>query len=40
MENFRIAVKAFIVEDDQLLIMKRSKNATNKPEGWDIPVRN
>lgn len=37
MENFRIAVKAFIINDDQFLIMKRSENATNKPEGWDIP---
>ena len=38
MENFRVAVKAFIVNpNDELLIIKRRENDEHKPGEWDIP---
>jgi|SRR5579872_627421 len=35
--NFRIAVKAFIVKDHKLLLIKRRSNDVHKPGAWDIP---
>lgn len=35
--DFRVAVKAFIVQDGKLLIMKRRPNDVHKPSWWDIP---
>ena len=35
--NFRIAVKAFIVKENKLLIVKRSKQDIQKPNLWEIP---
>ena len=36
--NFRVAVKAFIVNpNDELLIIKRRDNDVHKPGVWDIP---
>jgi len=35
--NFRIAVKAFIVDDNKLLLIKRRSNDVHKPGEWDIP---
>jgi 8-oxo-dGTP diphosphatase len=35
--NFRIAVKAFIVHEDKLLVIKRRSNDVHKPGEWDIP---
>ncbi len=37
MENFRVAVKSFIVKDNKLLLIKRRKDDIHKPEDWDIP---
>src|SRR5690242_1955170 len=37
MTNFRIAVKAFIIKDDKLLLLKRRSNDVHKPGDWDIP---
>lgn len=38
MENFRVAVKAFIVNPNgELLIIKRRENDVHKPGVWDIP---
>ena len=34
---FAIAVKAFIVHDDKLLLLKRRPNDPHKPGTWDIP---
>ncbi|MBI2545644.1 NUDIX domain-containing protein [Candidatus Woesearchaeota archaeon] len=36
-DSFRIAVKAFIVHDGKLLILKRRSKDTHKPNEWDIP---
>lgn len=35
--NFRIAVKAFIVKDNKILVIKRRSNDVHKPNEWDIP---
>ena len=35
--DFRIAVKAFIVQDDKLLLIQRPNKAVHKPGIWDIP---
>lgn len=35
--NFRVAVKAFIVRDGKLLTIKRRSNDVHKPGEWDIP---
>lgn len=35
--NFRIAVKAFVVKDSKLLVLKRRSNDVHKPGAWDIP---
>lgn len=35
--NFRIAVKAFIVHNNQLLVIKRRPHDVHKPGEWDIP---
>lgn len=35
--NFRIAVKAFIVNEGKLLLIKRRSNDVHKPGVWDIP---
>jgi 8-oxo-dGTP diphosphatase len=37
MENFRIAVKSFIVQEGKLLIIKRRLDDVHKPGQWDIP---
>ncbi len=38
MENFRVATKAFIVNDkNELFIIKRRDNDPHKPGVWDIP---
>ncbi|MBI2573837.1 MAG: NUDIX domain-containing protein [Candidatus Wildermuthbacteria bacterium] len=37
MENFRIAVKAFIIKDGKALLIKRRSNDAHKPGQWDIP---
>ncbi|HTL39478.1 MAG TPA: NUDIX domain-containing protein [Methylomirabilota bacterium] len=37
MDNFRNAVKAFIVKDNKLLMLKRRANDVHKPGAWDIP---
>lgn len=35
--NFRIAVKAFIVQNNELLLLQRRRNDVHKPKEWDIP---
>ncbi|MFT4307785.1 MAG: NUDIX hydrolase [Candidatus Woesearchaeota archaeon] len=35
--DFRIAVKAFVVKDERLLIIKRRSNDPHKPGVWDLP---
>ncbi len=38
MTNFRIAVKSFIVNNEnKLLLLKRRSNDVHKPGQWDIP---
>ena len=37
MSNHAIAVKAFIIKDGKLLLLKRRPNDPNKPGTWDIP---
>ena len=37
MENFRVAVKSFIVNENKLLLLKRRKDDIHKPNEWDIP---
>ncbi len=36
-DNFRLAAKAFIVENGKLFMMKRRANDPHKPGAWDIP---
>lgn len=35
--NFRVAVKAFIVNNNRLLIIKRAKDEPQMPNAWEIP---
>lgn len=35
--NFRLAVKAFIVNKNKLLIIKRASDDVQAPEKWEIP---
>ena len=35
--NFRVAVKAFIINNNKLLIIKRAKSDPQMPEVWEIP---
>jgi 8-oxo-dGTP diphosphatase len=35
--DFRVAAKAFIVDKDKLLLIKRRPNDVHKPGLWDIP---
>ena len=35
--NFRLAVKAFIIDHGKLLLLKRRSNDVHKPGAWDIP---
>ncbi len=35
--NFRNAVKAFVVSEGKLLLLKRRSNDVHKPGAWDIP---
>ncbi len=35
--NFRVAVKAFIVKDNKLFILKRASDDVQKPNIWEIP---
>lgn len=35
--NFRLAVKAFIVDKDKLFLIKRAGNDTQSPNIWEIP---
>jgi 8-oxo-dGTP diphosphatase len=37
MENFRIAVKAFILKNNKVLLLKRRSSDVHKPGTWDIP---
>lgn len=37
MDKFRNAVKAFIVKEGKLLLIKRRLNDVHKPGDWDIP---
>ena len=37
MDNFRNAAKAFIVDNQRLLMLKRRPNDPHKPGSWDIP---
>ena len=37
MDNFRIAVKAFIAQNNKVLLLKRRTNDSHKPNTWDIP---
>lgn len=37
MDNFRNAVKAFIVKDGSVLFLRRPSNDAHKPGEWDIP---
>ncbi len=37
MDNFRNAAKAFIVQDNKLLVLKRRPNDAHKPGAWDVP---
>jgi len=37
MKEFSIAVKAFIVKGDKLLLIKRSSDDVHKPGVWEIP---
>lgn len=36
-ENFSLAAKSFIVNDNKLLIIKRSKDNVQKPCIWEVP---
>jgi 8-oxo-dGTP diphosphatase len=35
--DFKIAVKAFVIENNKLLVIKRRPNDVHKPGQWDIP---
>ena len=35
--NFSLAVKAFIVHKNKLLIVKRAKNDVHMPSIWELP---
>ena len=35
--DFRIAVKAFIVKDGKLLVLKRTSTDLENPDGWELP---
>lgn len=37
MDNFRNAVKAFIVKNNEVLLIRRRSNDVHKPGQWDIP---
>lgn len=37
MKNFRIAVKAFIIKDNKLLLLRRRSDDAHSPGKWDIP---
>lgn len=37
MSKFAVAVKAFIVNEDKVLLLKRRPNDVHKPGVWDIP---
>lgn len=37
MVNFRIAAKAFVIDDDKLLILKRADDDMQKPGIWELP---
>ena len=37
MTNFRIAVKAVILQGNNILLLKRRSNDVHKPNTWDIP---
>ncbi|MDD5254245.1 MAG: NUDIX domain-containing protein [Candidatus Nanoarchaeia archaeon] len=35
--NFSLAAKAFIIDDDKLLILKRTPNNIQSPSIWEVP---
>jgi len=35
--NFRVAVKAFIINNNKILLIKRRSGDAHKPDQWDIP---
>lgn len=37
MDNFRVSVKAFIMDDTNLLVIKRDSNDVHKPNIWEFP---
>jgi len=37
MAKFRIAIKAFIIKDGNVLLLQRSSKEVHKPGVWDIP---
>ncbi len=37
MEHFAIAVKSFIIKDECILLLRRSKRTLQKPGVWEIP---
>lgn len=37
MDKFRLAAKAFIVNDSKLLIVRRSADDVQQPDKWEIP---
>ncbi|MBI5393253.1 NUDIX domain-containing protein [Candidatus Woesearchaeota archaeon] len=37
MGEFRVAVKAFIIKENKILLIKRRSNDVHKPNAWDIP---
>jgi len=37
MDSFRLAVKAFCVQDGKLLIVQRAKGSTHQPNMWELP---
>ena len=37
MDDFRVSVKSFIVNNDKILILKRREDDPNKPGIWELP---
>jgi 8-oxo-dGTP diphosphatase len=35
--DFRLAVKGFVAKDGEVLLLRRRKNDSHKPDTWDIP---
>lgn len=37
MSDFAIAVKAIIIQNEKVLLLKRRRDDVHNPDGWDIP---